>query len=199
MNFFAQRVFGRLPWLEPMLRQQAELSGGDFEELNDIVSEAILQQNILIGVVIPAPVRGYAILVGTAPQYADDGTEESHAVVCEAHVLDGQPMEAYMALFSSIAFHMLDSGPHQKSPEILIDRKRADPNMIEAVKLLGDVYKIGLTPPREEIEYQGEKKPEGEEKSKPAPKRKRKIKTKVETETETEPDASAEDSTESVT
>lgn len=195
MNFFAQRVFGSRPWLDPMLRQQAELSGGDLEELNDIVSEAILQQNILIGVVIPAPVRGYAILVGTAPQYADDGTEESHAVVCEAHVLDGQPMEAYMALFSSITFHMLDSGPHQKSPEILIDRERADSNMIEAVKLLGDVYKTGLTPPREEIEYRGEKEPEEEEKPKPAPKRKRKIKAKPEPEI----GVSAEDSTESVT
>lgn len=195
MNFFAQRVFGRRPWLEPMLQQQAELSGGDFEELNDIVSEAILQQNILIGIVIPAPVRGYAILVGTAPQYADDGTEESHAAVCEAHVLDGQPMEAYMALFSSIAFHMLDFDSHQKSPEILIDRERADPNMIEAVKLLGDVYKIGLTPPREEIEYQSEKEPKEEEK--PA----QSVSAKIKTNPEPEPkhDVSAEDDTESGT
>ena len=196
MNFFAQRAFGRRPWLEPMLQQQAELSGGDFEELNDIVSEAILQRNILIGIVIPAPVRGYAILVGTAPQYADDGTEESHAVVCEAHVLDGQPMEAYMALFSSITFHMLDFDSHQKSPEILIDRERADSNMIEAVKLLGDVYKIGLTPPREEIEYQAKKEPEEEEK--PAPRRKRKIKAKTEPGSEPGPDVSAKDDAESI-
>lgn len=115
--------------------QSASVDGLTLDELKDQDADLALSAvgSRLIVLDNPAPARGYALLVP-----AGEGT-----VLARIHVLDGQPDEAYRALFS----HSMLQARHMVGDAeltFLADASQAAPHVRAAVERLGGDYGLSL-------------------------------------------------------
>lgn len=127
----------RAAWYDGLLVDQSVSTDITLDDLRDFDTELVSSgaTQALVAVDQPAPARGYALLFRVSPVL----------VAARIHVLEGQPDEAYKALFSQ-AFVQADRivGDTVELHAILVDTLAAAPHVVDAVERLGEPYRLTL-------------------------------------------------------
>lgn len=127
-NHYARVRRNRDAWLSSLLADQAATTGADLDDLQDYVDSLDLESVLVIALDSPAPARGYAILL----------VDKAKRLLVRLHILTGQPLDAYAALFSQIAVQAKDIGG-----ALTIDVTALAENVRAAILEIGADY--GLT------------------------------------------------------
>lgn len=133
-NYYARARKTRGSYFDTLVADQAKTSGANLEDLRATVADVPLTADVRLVVADqPAPARGYAII-----HRVGDGI-----ISAALHVLDGQPVEVYRALFSQTSVQAKQLAGDAEF-QILVDRQITATNVLDAIRAEGAPYGLAI-------------------------------------------------------
>lgn len=133
-NYYARARKTRGSYFDTLVADQAKTSGANLEDLRATVADVPLTADVRLVVADqPAPARGYAII-----HRVGDGI-----ISAALHVLDGQPVEVYRALFSQTSVQAKQLAGDAEF-QILVDRQITATNVLDAIRAEGAPYGLAV-------------------------------------------------------